>query len=243
MSSAQRNESIWNAGPRAAFDVETTGKNSRAARIVTASLIVVDAQGEVLQEHEWLADPGVEIPAEAAEVHGITTAKARAEGRPAAAVVLELRNTIQDLFDAGTPVMAFNANYDFTVLAAECARHGIPQVTRFPVLDPFIINKQVDRYRKGTRTLGALCEEYGVRLDNAHTSAADALATVRLLDAMAKKFPKIVMPTASLHKLQIEWAAAQAADFQQYLRRTKPTAVIEGEWPVLPPEEPERGGF
>ena len=60
---------------------------------------------------------------------------------------------------------------------------------------------------------------------------------------MAQKFPKIVMPTASLHRLQIEWAAAQAADFQQYLRRTKPTAVIEGEWPVLPPEEPERGGF
>ncbi|MFJ3956392.1 3'-5' exonuclease [Arthrobacter sp. NPDC090010] len=243
MSTAQRNDSTWNAGPRAAFDVETTGKNSRAARIVTASLIVVDAKGAVLQEHEWLADPGVEIPAEASEVHGITTAKARAEGRPAAAVVVELRNTIQALFDDGVPVMAFNANYDFTVLAAECARYGVPQVSRFPVLDPFIINKQVDRYRKGPRTLGALCEEYKIRLENAHTSAADALATIKLLDAMAVKFPKIGMSAAALHRLQVEWAAAQAADFQQYLRRTKPTAVVEGDWPVLPPQEPDRGGF
>jgi DNA polymerase-3 subunit epsilon len=41
----------------------------------------------------------------------------------------------------------------------------------------------------------------------------------------------------------VDWAASQAADFQQYLRRSKPTAVIEGEWPVLPPEDASRGGF
>jgi DNA polymerase-3 subunit epsilon len=89
------------------------------------------------------------------------------------------------------------ASYDFTVLAAEIARYGVPQLTRFPVLDPYIMNKQVDRYRKGKRTLTALCEEYGVVLDNAHTSAADALATLRVLDAMAGKFPKLSMPAAS----------------------------------------------
>ena len=89
------------------------------------------------------------------------------------------------------PVIAFNASYDFTVLAAESARYGVPQLSRFPVLDPYIMNKQVDRYRKGKRTLTALCEEYGVNLDNAHTSAADALATLRMLDAMAGKFPKL----------------------------------------------------
>ncbi|HEY1155573.1 MAG TPA: 3'-5' exonuclease, partial [Arthrobacter sp.] len=64
--------SSWNTLPRAAFDLETTGRNSRAARIVTASITVVDHQGEVIEEHEWLADPGVEIPAEASDVHGIT---------------------------------------------------------------------------------------------------------------------------------------------------------------------------
>jgi DNA polymerase-3 subunit epsilon len=235
--------SSWNTLPRAAFDLETTGRNSRAARIVTASITVVDGGGNVITEREWLADPGVEIPQEASDVHGITTAKARAEGRPAAEVTREVAATLQELFDDGVPVIAFNASYDFTVLAAESARHGVPQLSRFPVLDPYVMNKQVDRYRKGKRTLGALCEEYGVDLENAHTSAADALATLRVLDAMAGKFPKLHMPASQLHQLQVDWAAAQAADFQSYLRRSKPTAVIEGDWPVLPPEDASRGGF
>jgi DNA polymerase-3 subunit epsilon len=235
--------SSWNTLSRAAFDLETTGKNSRSARIVTASITVVDARGELIAEHEWLADPGVEIPLEATEVHGISTEKARAEGRPAAEVTREVAAVLQGLFDDDTPVIAFNASYDFTVLAAESARYGVPQLSRFPVLDPYVMNKQVDRYRKGKRTLTALCEEYGVDLSNAHTSAADALATLRVLDAMAGKFPKLQMPASTLHQLQVDWAASQAADFQQYLRRSKPTAVIEGEWPVLPPEDANRGGF
>ncbi|WP_454698963.1 exonuclease domain-containing protein [Arthrobacter humicola] len=233
----------WDTRPRAAFDLETTGRNSRAARIVTASVTVVDAGGSVIKEHEWLADPGIEIPAEASEVHGVTTERARQEGRPAAEVTRELASVLQGLFDDGVPVVAFNASYDFTVLAAESARYGIPQLDRFPVLDPYIMNKQVDRYRKGKRTLTALCEEYDVNLDNAHTSAADALATLRMLDAMAGKFPKLRMAAGQLHQLQVGWAASQAADFQTYLRKTKPAAVIEGEWPVLPPEDASGGDF
>jgi len=158
-------------------------------------------------------------------------------------VTRELATVLQELFDAGVPVIAFNASYDFTVLAAESARYGVKQLTRFPVLDPYIMNKQVDRYRKGKRTLTALCEEYGVNLDNAHTSAADALATLKVLDAMAGKFPKLRMPASQLHQLQVDWAVSQAADFQGYLRKTKPAAVIEGDWPVLPPEDASRGDF
>ena len=235
--------STWNTLPRAAFDLETTGRNSRAARIVTASVTVVDAAGGVIQEHEWLADPGVEIPTEASDIHGITTEHARSNGRPAAEVTREVAAVLQQLFDTGVPVIAFNASYDFTVLAAESARYGVPQLSRFPVLDPYIINTQVDRYRMGKRTLTALCEEYGVELENAHTSAADALATLRMLDAMAGKFPKLKLPAGQLHQLQVDWAVSQAADFQQYLRKTKPAAVIEGDWPVLPPEDASRGDF
>ena len=233
----------WHTQARAAFDLETTGRNSRAARIVTASIVVLGPDGTVEAEHEWLADPGVEIPAEAAEVHGITTEKARAEGRPAREVVGEVAATLQGLFDAGTPVVAFNAAYDFTVMAAECARHGLPQLTRFPVLDPYVINKQVEKFRRGKRTLGALCEQYGVILTDAHSSAADALAAAQLLDAMASRFPELHKPAAHLHRSQVDWSSAQAANFQAYLRKTKPSAVVEGDWPVLAPGDGGRGGF
>lgn len=53
----------WMNGLRATFDLETTGVDVTTARIVTASLILLDPQGNVVRRGEWLADPGVEIPA------------------------------------------------------------------------------------------------------------------------------------------------------------------------------------
>jgi len=74
----------------AVFDLETTGVDVRTARIVTAYLGVLDASGEVVSSRSWMADPGIEIPEGAAAGHGITTERARADGRPAAVVVAEV---------------------------------------------------------------------------------------------------------------------------------------------------------
>ena len=117
--------------------------------------------------------------------------------------------------------MAFNAAYDFTVLANECARYGLQTPTATPVIDPFILDKQMDRYRRGKRTLVALCELYGVRLEAAHTSAADALATIGVADALARRYPGLCIDAAELHERQIGWCAQQAASFQEWLRRTE----------------------
>ncbi len=224
----------WHEGPRACFDLETTGRDPQQARIVTASVVLVSPAGEVQQEWEWLADPGIEIPEEAAAVHGVSTERARAEGRPAAEVTSELGAVLAGFWRAGIPVLAFNAAYDLTVLTRETERHGLPAPEPFPVLDPFVLNKQVHRYRRGKRTLGALCEEYGVVLDAAHTSAADALATERLAAALADRFAELRQPAAALHEAQIGWAAEQAASLQEYFRRKDPAAVVDGTWPVHP---------
>lgn len=225
----------WSMHPRAAFDLETTGKDPRTARIVTASIVMVDEHGAVDDVHEWLADPGVDIPEEAAAIHGVSTEHAREHGRPAAVVAAEVGAVLATLFANNIPVIAFNASYDFTVLANEARRHGLEQITAAPVIDPFICNKHLDKFRKGSRTLVALCEEYGIKLDAAHTSAADAEATLRLADALAAKYSALRVDVMDLHKAQVTWALEQAADFQGYLRRVKdPAAVIEGDWPVLP---------
>ncbi len=225
----------WSMHPRAAFDLETTGKDPRTARIVTASIVIVDESGAVAETHEWLCNPGVEIPEEAAAIHGISTAHAQAHGRPSDVVTAEVGAVLATLFANKIPVIAFNASYDFTVLASEARRHSLGQITAAPVIDPFICNKNVDKFRKGSRTLVALCEEYGIKLDDAHTSAADAEATLRLADALAAKYSALRVDVMELHHAQIGWAREQAADFQGYLRRVKdPAAVVEGDWPALP---------
>ena len=215
----------WTELPRACFDLETTGRDPQTARIVTASVVLVAPDGTVLEE--WEVNHRASAFAERIE-------KARAEGQSASDVVAELTTVLSELWTDGTPVLAFNAAYDLTVLARECERHEVPGAQPFPVLDPFILNKQVHRFRKGKRTLGALCEEYGVVLDAAHTSAADALATERLAAAMAQKFGELQTSASELHHAQIGWAAEQAASLQEYFRRRDPDAVVDGTWPVHP---------
>lgn len=230
----------WHEEPRAAFDLETTGRDPSSARIVTATVVLVDGQGEVLEHHEWLADPGVEIPAGAAAIHGITTEHARSHGLPAAEVVQGIAAVLARLFDDGVPVLAYNARYDFTVLVREGLRHDVDTPVPSPVIDPYVMDKQADRYRRGKRTLTAVCEHYGVDFENAHTSAADVLATLRVGRLLADRHAFLRKPAAELHASLVVWAARQAANFEEYLRRTEPGAVIERDWPVVRPVVEDR---
>ena len=223
----------WHMHPRAAFDLETTGRDPLTARIVTASIILVDGRGELLEHHEWLANPGVDIPAEATAVHGIATQTARAQGAPAAQVVNQIAAVLGGFFLERIPVLAFNARYDFTVLAREGLRYGVRTPDPFPVLDPYVMDKQTDRYRPGKRTLTAMCAHYGVPLENAHTSAADVLATLGVGAELAERFHQLRRPAPDLHEFQVTWALRQAQSFQEYLRRSDPGAIVEGRWPAI----------
>lgn len=85
--------------------------------------------------------------------------------------------------------------------------------------------------RRGKRTLEAVCVEYGIVLDAAHDALADALAAARLAAAIAGRHSKVAaLGPAELHRRQIEWHAAWAADFQR--RRGDAGAVVDGAWPL-----------
>ena len=71
----------------AVFDTETTGLDTRSSRIVTAFVGLIDAQGNTVEAASWLANPGVPIPQQASDVHGITDEIATRDGRPAHEVV------------------------------------------------------------------------------------------------------------------------------------------------------------
>lgn len=230
----------WHLGRLCAFDVESTGVDVETARIVTAALTTVGADRPT-DSVTWLADPGVEIPAEASAVHGVSTEHAREFGRPAIEVVGEIVGLLAEQVRSGVPVVAMNARYDLTVLDREARRHGLLPLADLVgdapllVVDPYVIDKQVDRYRRGKRTLTALCEHYGVKLgDDAHDAAADALAAVQVAYRQAVLFPQLQMPVVELTGLQVQWAAEQARSLQEYLRKSDASAVVEGAWPMVP---------
>ncbi|MGV9353564.1 exonuclease domain-containing protein [Streptomyces misionensis] len=236
----------WHRELLIGFDLETTGTDPREARIVSGAVIEVRA-GERLGHREWLADPGVEIPADAVAVHGISNERAAAEGEPADRVADAIARALVSYWTAGVPVVAYNAAFDLTLLSAELRRHGLPSLSDrlgglapAPVVDPYTIDRWADRYRRGKRNLEAVCAEYGVVLDAAHNASADALAAACLATAIADRHPKIAaLGPAELHRRQIEWYAQWAADFQAFLRRKgDAAAVVDGAWPLreLTPE-------
>ena len=221
----------------AVFDLETTGIDVETSRIVSAHVGVIDATGAVIEQRDWLADPGIEIPAQASAVHGITTERARAEGRPAAEVVAEIVAALTDVFDRGLALTIYNAPYDLTLLNREAIRHGVAPLTGpRPVIDPLVLDRVVDRYRKGKRTLEAAAQFYGIALTEAHDAGADAVAAGRLAQALASRYaPQLAIAVADLHDAQVGWCAENAASFQDYMRRTKdPAFVALGHWPEHP---------
>jgi DNA polymerase-3 subunit epsilon len=218
----------------AVFDLETTGIDVETSRIVTATVAVLDAEGAVQERVDWLVNPGIEIPAPATAVHGITTDQAIQDGRAPVECVAEIVATLRGHLDRGIPLVAYNAPYDLTLLNRESMRHGIPPLlSPAPVIDPLVMDKALDRYRKGKRTLEVTSQFYGVILDGAHDSGADAVAAGRVAQAIARKHGHSLPVTlAELHALQVGWCKEQAASFQEYMRRSRdPQFVAAGGWP------------
>jgi DNA polymerase-3 subunit epsilon len=223
----------------AVFDLETTGLDVTQSRIVTAFVGVLDSTGAVIESHDWIADPGIEIPEAAARVHGYSTERAQAEGRPADEVVPEIVERLRELFAAGVPVVAYNASYDFSLLHHDAIRNGVaPLDEPKPIVDPLVIDKKVDTFRKGSRTLQAACDVYGVDLGSAHESQSDAVAAGRVFQAIQEKFgltEELNLPPIELHDAQVAWAKAQAESFARYLAGKGETSRRAGDgiWPVF----------
>ncbi|MEU1373038.1 3'-5' exonuclease [Streptomyces triculaminicus] len=233
----------WHLGRLAGFDLETTSPDPETARIVTAC--VVQCGGDhPTQPATWLSDvDGQEIPAAAAEIHGVTTERACAEGVDLRQVVDEILAALTQVVLCGIPVVAMNARYDLTVLDREARRFGMTPLTDqagagLRVIDPYVLDRQADRYRKGSRKLANLCEHYKVPLDGAHSADADAVAACRVAWRQGSWYaPLAAMSLDDLHAAQVRWAAEQAASLQEYLRRKDPATVVEGAWPLIPAQE------
>src|SRR5690606_22200296 len=119
----QQQATGWHNGPLASFDTETTGTNPNTARIVTAACWLI-TPGHDKKHREWLVNPGVEIPAEATQVHGITTEQARNQGRPAAAAVAGTAPAGLYAYRNPIPVIVYTARYDISPMRRELVRHG-----------------------------------------------------------------------------------------------------------------------
>lgn len=237
------------------FDTETTGPDPHEARIVQYGFAHVGG-GQPTETVECLIDPGVDIPDEAANIHGFTTEQVRAEGMNNVAAITQIVRQVTECVTAGQPLVGHNISYDLTVLDRECRRHlGAPLETLVgapvrPVVDTLVLSKRIDPYRRRvSNTQGAhqlrTCVEQMVTprwpaVVWDETEAHGALYDCRMslyVAAAALGTPMFAGASPdTLHEAQVTWRAEQCASFQEYLRRTDPTATVDGRWPILPDE-------
>lgn len=232
----------WHRGMLCAFDTETTSADPETCRLVTASVAYVDGAGVLSPEmQDWLVNPGVDIPDEATAVHGITTGHAREHGAEPRGAVEEITGELLRAARPLVPVVGFNLAFDFTVLDRETRRLGLepfgPAIddARAFVIDAHVIDKAVDPYRKGKRTLTAVAEHYGVRQDAAHSAAGDAVTAARVAWAIANRHPEIAsMPATELHAFQVKAKDKQAMSLRAYFGRQGRDEKVDGSWPWRP---------
>ena len=165
--------------PLAVFDIEATGLNARSDRIVEICIVKLMPNGEK-KVHTFRVNPEVPIPAEATEVHGITDADVA--GCPAFdQIAPELLRLLENC-DLG----GYNAvNFDIPMLVEEFLRAKI----KFNADERRVVDAQRIFHKKEPRDLSAamvfFCNETH---DDAHGAQADAIATVKVLEAQLVKY-------------------------------------------------------
>lgn len=229
----------WIQGPLLGFDTETTGVNPLHDRIVTAALIGRGHHGT--HQRTWLIDPGVPIPVQAAAIHGISTEQAQAHGMTPRQGLTELANELTAAFSHSVPVIAYNAAFDLTIIEAELRRHGLATIVERlgrplgPVIDPLVLDRALDRYRRGKRKLVDLCQHYAVQeAGDLHTADVDVTATLDVLQALTAAHPQVLdLTLTDLHQWQMDQHRAWATDFNRW-RQSKGLqgAGASLDWPV-----------
>jgi DNA polymerase-3 subunit epsilon len=231
---------MWAAREVLGFDFETTGVDRFTDVPVSYALVSV-VGGDVRTTTAELVDPGRDIPADATEVHGISTERARSEGIPLGDAVMKVADAVVSASRRRVPLAGMKLDYDLTILDTQL-RHltGIGLVERGwsgPVLDAVVLDRHLDRFRAGSRTLGSLCDYYGVDIGNAHDATADALASVRVLIALSARYKEMRnAEPPSLHQSQIEWHEDWARSYDEWRFSCGMPAIDPRDyvWPLAP---------
>ena len=155
-----------------AFDLETTGVSTNNDRIVQFALIGTLEDGTAVNV-ERVVNPVVSIPLEASRIHGIYNHDVR--GKPKFA---EVADEVANLIDGAVLVGHNVRKFDYAMLKNEFLRLGKLAPEPKAIMDTLELVRRLRLPRP--HNLGSLCQRHGIRLDAAHTAAADAAATMLL---------------------------------------------------------------
>lgn len=168
--------------PLVFFDLETTGIDIVKDRIIEISYVKVFPNGKE-ESKTMRINPGMPIPPASTAIHGITDDDVK-DCPLFKNVAKQLAAQIE-----GCDLAGYNSNrFDIPLLAEEFLRAGVDiDLTRRK-----FIGVQTIFYKMEQRTLAAAYKFYCQKsLENAHTAAADTMATYEVLKAQLDRYPEL----------------------------------------------------
>ena len=176
--------------PLVFFDIEATGINPRADRLIDLALVKYPVTGEP-ERHHWRVNPERPIPADAAAIHGITTEDVKncppfREIAPFVATLLE-----------GCDLGGYNIiHFDIPMLEEEFRRASVP----FTAEGRRVLDAQRIFHKREPRDLSAALRFYcGDTHAGAHGALEDVLATVRVVEGQLERYADLPRDLESLH--------------------------------------------
>ncbi|MCO5725489.1 3'-5' exonuclease [Robiginitalea marina] len=189
------------------FDLETTGTNIAQDRIVEIAILKVFPNGNK-ESKTWLVNPEMPIPKEATAIHGISDEKVAGEP-PFRERAREVYQMIQ-----GCDLAGFNSNrFDIPLLAEELLRAGLD----FDMKNTVAVDVQTIFHKMEKRTLEAAYQFYcGKELRDAHSAAADTLATYEVLLSQLDRYPELENDVKALAAFS---SHSESVDFAGFIQR------------------------
>lgn len=168
--------------PLAFFDLEATGTNIGADRIVEISVIKLHPDGSEAVK-TFRINPGMPIPLESSLIHGIYDEHIKDEP--------EFKTIAQEVveFIDDSDLAGYNSNkFDIPMLMEEFLRAGVS----FSLDNRHFVDVQNIFHQMEQRTLKAAYQFYcDKQIINAHSAEADTRATMEVLLAQIERYEKI----------------------------------------------------
>lgn len=160
------------------IDIETTGQASKTGKITEIAIFVHDGF-KVVDSFTSLINPEVYIPEYITRLTGIDNDMVRNAPR-----FFEIARRIVEM-TVDTTFVAHNVSFDYKFIQEEFSRLGY-DYQRKTLCTVRMGRKYLPGYR--SYSLGRLCAELGIQINDRHRASGDALATVKLFELiMARK--------------------------------------------------------
>lgn len=159
----------------AAFDTETTGLHPQSESLVEIAAVRFNLACGAKEYFQTLINPGVPIPWQATQVHGITNEMVA--NAPSLAQVLPSFFR----FIEGTVPVAHNAGFDLGFLSLHALRLGL-SLPDGPVLDSCMFSRRVFT-EQPSHKLQTLVEALGIAETTFHRALADAKSCMEVFRA------------------------------------------------------------